>query len=256
MGPEVFWDDFLDSLEHELESAPGTTELRSLLLQGRLWQSWMRHTQPRVESFAVTEWIERMESLGWGRIEAESTFSEPRQGDPWMLELLCRALLSNLGSASLRLEADPKALWLRSPQGWPPPTLKGPLLRRLSWSLSLEWHEDGVKVPFPVLPPTGSGAVDLEALRRTTLDDPEFERELIETFLAEGQRQLDSLGLRYATNVLHSFRGSAAMVGAYPLVEMLACEERLPEPGHLPQLKKEFEAVRQCLERRLSELTS
>ena len=255
MRPEAFWDEFLEALEQTLATG-ATRESYQLLVQARLWQTWVRRPQTDVTLFDVREWARHFEGAGWGRLELLQDFDQPRRGDPWLLDLFCRAVLSTLAAGSLRIDGDREFLHFTSPPGFPSPAMKGPLLRRLGWSLALEWREGGVTVPCPEPILSGSSPVDLEALRRTTLNDPEFECELIHTFLAEGQRQFDNLSLRYATNLLHSFKGSAAMVGAHKLTEMLAAEEKQPDPTHLVLLKNEFEAVRDYLQHRLLELNS
>lgn len=254
MKAEVFWDDFLDALESALEPDPEALSLRELYVQGRLWQSWCKRPQRAPEHFQPNDWASNFMRSGLGKLELDADLSVPRKGDPWLLELLCRSLLALSPAGSLHLSGDPLALWLRPPPGLPMPTMKGPLLQRLSWSLSLEWTPEGIRVPCPLAMESTASAVDFDSLRRTTMDDPEFERELIETFLSEGRHQLESLQLRYASNILHSFRGSASMVGARKLTELLAAQEKQPDPAQLGHLQKEFEAVSDCLRHRLQQL--
>jgi DNA-binding response OmpR family regulator len=86
-------------------------------------------------------------------------------------------------------------------------------------------------------------SVDLEVLRRSSMNDLEFERELIEVFLQEAKFQLETLGRDGNPKSAHNLKGSAKVVGAIALAELLTRLERGFEPAVFEETERELERV-------------
>lgn len=92
-------------------------------------------------------------------------------------------------------------------------------------------------------PPEPRPAVDRAMLAQGSLNDPDFERELIMTFLIEGRQQLSALKKNCTSSNAHAFKGNAAVMGATQLAVLLQQMEQFPDPAGLPEIEAEYQRV-------------
>lgn len=241
-----FWDDFFSQLEQAVAQNLPIQSIGSLLAQGRLWSEWQDHEwDGDLVLFELQPWVQEFQQRYGSGLRVADDLQGRRKGHPDSLEILLRALL--LEGSPLELGGDERNLWVHCLCC----EASGLILRHLL--AGLEGHCDPpskIVLPWPVEPQVDS-CVDLEILARSALDDREFEGELIQTFLAEAERQLESLRLNFSARTLHSLKGSASMMGALPLAGLIDQQERLMQPESLPQLQAEFERVARLLKTRI-----
>ena len=235
-----FWDDFLTQVEQAVAQNLPIQSIGPWLAQGRLWSEWQElDWDGGLAFFEVQPWAQKF--------GVEVGLQGRRKGYPQALEILLRALL--LESSPLKIGGDERNLWFECQYS----EASGLILRHLL--TRLEGHcvpPNKVVLPWPV-EPQGDSSVDLDILARSSLDDREFEGELIRTFLTEAERQLESLRLNFSARTLHSLKGSASMMGALPLAGLIDQQERLMQPESLPRLQAEFDRVARVLRGRLQD---
>ena len=206
--------------------------------------------------FDLQVWARHLADRHDLRLQLREGLATLRWGQPQALEYLLLALCWRAFGQPfppLQLDGDDGELAFQAPQNVSDELLRGPLVSHLLGQVSGRVGErDLLRCPCLAQQKEMIGApVDLEALNRSCMDDAEFERELIETFTAEGRRQLASLGLNYTSHTLHSLKGSAAMVGALRLAEMLGEQEKALQKDQLSELEAEFNRVVAFLQSRL-----
>lgn len=113
------------------------------------------------------------------------------------------------------------------------------------------------KTPAPVPPtPAPPPSVDRETLRRAGMNDPEFEAELLESFLAETEGMLSKMPgcpPDEIRSLAHSLKGTAAMLGAFALAELasrLENEGDASQPSLIQDVEQEFRNVKSELQTR------
>lgn len=230
-----FWDLLLTALEEGAEP-------RWLARQGRWWLSYREIDE---SDFDLFDWAQSLREDGF-EVELSPVLLAGRRGQPEAMRLLLRCLCNGQYPA-LNVSGDGASLCL-SAAGFAAQV--GPLAVTLAERLNAQLGgEDGhlFSCPCPSTT-TGPAPVDRETLVRSTMGDTEFEKELIETFLEEGRRQFASLSRNYAAPTLHSLKGSAAMVGALRLADLLGEQEHALEKQRLPLLQAEFARVVEWLE--------
>ena len=250
----TFWERLLDAWERSLDEGVAEPALRWLVLQGRWWHQY-ESSPERVIDFDLHEWAEQVRQTCYFEVHLDPALAGQRRGQPEAMLLLVRTLCrASLGqrAVDLQVEGDQDHLAFRVVGG---AVEHGPLadqlVERLGATLGL-----GTPLLFRCPCPAGSflssGApIDLNTLQLSTMNDRDFERELITTFLAEGRRQFSSLAQNYSVSTLHSLKGSAAMVGAVPLARLLDEQEHALDSRRLPDLEAEFKRVVSWLEQRL-----
>src|SRR5690348_4148336 len=94
------------------------------------------------------------------------------------------------------------------------------LMRYLSYSDGPTW------MPFPLRASTAC-ALDLDHLRRMTLDDQALERDVLRMFLTQAGRLVEALAERPAEagTLAHTLKGSARAIGALGVAEAAAAVE-------------------------------
>lgn len=247
-----FWDEWLD----ELDRQPDMDAVRRLSQGARLFQS-LALAPTGAAPFDLEEW-----ARGWSRrwrLELTVAPGTPlrREGQAEYLAALLRALCWEQfpsGCPPLQVTGDQSEIRVVCAQEsrWVP--RPGVLVSTLADLLPVQLGRDGswlFRCNCPSLETAAAlpEAVDLDTLQRSTMDDPEFEDELIDAFLEEGTRQMEHLGRDYNSRTLHSLKGSANMVGALTLAGQLGEQEHRLELAQLPALKQEFERVRAWLVR-------
>jgi HPt (histidine-containing phosphotransfer) domain-containing protein len=103
--------------------------------------------------------------------------------------------------------------------------------------------------------PSQERPVEIEQIREVADGDPEFERELIETFLTDSEEQIQSLEValreKDADEIrvrAHTIKGSSANAGAKRLQEV-ACEmERIGSSNELEEAEAVFSLLRAAFE--------
>ena len=117
------------------------------------------------------------------------------------------------------------------------------------------------KTPTPVPPtPARPPSVDLETLRRAGMSDPEFEAELVASFLVESEGILGKMPGCLPGEVrklAHSLKGSAAMLGAFALAELasrLENESDASQPSLIHDVEQEFRNVKSELNRKATQI--
>jgi HPt (histidine-containing phosphotransfer) domain-containing protein len=93
-------------------------------------------------------------------------------------------------------------------------------MRYLSYSDGPTW------MPFPLRASTAC-ALDLDHLRRMTLDDQALERDVLRMFLTQAGRLVEALAERPAEagTLAHTLKGSARAIGALGVAEAAAAVE-------------------------------
>ncbi|MBN9416267.1 MAG: Hpt domain-containing protein [Candidatus Eremiobacteraeota bacterium] len=257
--PLEVWEELWSDLDRGLQEPASLSELRWLARQGNLACEFARR-DGGPQLFEVQAWAVDVGRRRGLLLQPREGLVSLRWGHPQALEYLLVALnWQAFGetppsiSIAISIEGDDSELVFLStlPQGRE--RVRGPLVDYLAAQVGARFSP-GELFRCPCLAQqqemVGS-PVDLDALNRSCMDDAEFERELIETFTAEGRRQLGSLALNYSSHTLHSLKGSAGMVGAMRLAEMLGQQEKALEKEHLPELEAEFNRVVAFLQSRL-----
>lgn len=255
--PLELWEELWAALEGELARHAPLEELAWLAKQGR-WACEYARQASGPQLFDASAWASLVGARHGLELHLAPGFERWRWGDPVALEYLVVALCwraYGLRAPALQLTGDSSEVWFQGPAYPDDLLLSGPLVSHLMGQLSArsgDSMKELFRCPCPVqqqdvsVPP-----VDLEALNRSCMDDAEFERELIETFTAEGRRQLASLALNYSSHILHSLKGSAGMVGAMRLAALLDEQEKALQKDQLPVLEGEFNRVVTFLQERL-----
>lgn len=228
---QAFWNRLLTALEQGEES-------RALARQGRLWMAFEDRGE---REFDLFDWAESLRQEHYFDLQLDKQLQAVRRGRPEAMALLLRALGGD-HPPTVRVSGDTQQLCLDAPGLAVQP---GPLAVTLAELLGARLDQGHLFCcPCPELARSvGPPPVDVETLARSTMGDAEFERELIETFLAEGHRQFASLSRNYVAPTLHSLKGSAAMVGALRLADLLDEQEHALDKQRLPVLEAEFARV-------------
>lgn len=249
------WEELWAGVEEGLQEPLSRPDLHWLARQGR-WACEFSRRDGGPQLFDLQVWARDMGRRHGLRLELVEGLDVLRWGHPQALEFLLLALCWRAFGESpptLRLDGDPAEISFEVAQTVGEARLRGPLVHHLLALLGARIAEKPLlRCPCLAQQPEMVGApVDLEALNRSCMDDAEFERELIETFTAEGRRQLAGLALNYSSQTLHSLKGSAGMVGALRLAEMLGEQEKALQKDQLPELEAEFNRVVAFLQSRL-----
>ena len=255
--PLELWEQLWAALEAELAQHGPIQELTWLARQGR-WACEFARRAGGPQLFDASAWASELGVRHGLVIHLAPGVERSRWGDPVALEYLTLALCWRAyGSRApaLHLGGDQAELCVEGPANPDDLLLSGPLVSHLMSQLSArsgDSMQEMFRCPCPAQrKEMATPPVDLEALNRSCMDDAEFERELIETFTAEGQRQLAGLALNYTSHILHSLKGSAGMVGAMRLAELLGEQEKALQKDQLPVLEAEFKRVVEFLQARL-----
>ncbi|MCW5872141.1 MAG: hypothetical protein KIS61_33125, partial [Candidatus Eremiobacteraeota bacterium] len=209
--PLEVWEELWAGLEGGLQEPLSLPDLRWLARQGR-WACEFSRRDEGPQLFDLQVWARDLNQRHDLQLQWAEGLPTLRRGRPQALEYLLLAL-GWRGFAPLRIGGDDAELTFEAAGTVDEESLRGPLLAYLLAQLGARL-DDGRLLRCPCPAQQSGVPVDLEALNRSCMDDAEFERELIETFTAEGRRQLASLAFNYSSHTLHSLKGSAAMVGA------------------------------------------
>lgn len=244
-----------EELWSRLRDGPQNAEMLWLVQQGN-WACEFARRDGGPQLFDLPVWARDVAGRQGLRLQLREGLEPLRWGHPQALEYLLLAICWRaFGEPFPVLQVDGDASELTFEAAQPPAerNLKGPLVAYLLGQVSGRLGEQPLLrcSCFAQQAEMVGTPVDLEALNRSCMDDSEFERELIETFTAEGRRQLLSLALNYSSHTLHSLKGSAGMVGAMRLAEMLGEQEKALEKDQLPELEAEFNRVVAFLQSRL-----
>ncbi len=253
------------------EPAVSLSELAWLARQGR-WACEFSRRNGGAQVFDLQEWAEALARRHGLHLQVRAGLPRLRWADLLAMEYVLVALCwgaYGMRVPFLQLDGNASEIWVTANEkpenfraGGSGPSdhqdggyfrLAGPFLNYL---LGLVNGSTGgrelLRCPCPAQQQEMVGApVDLDALNRSCMDDEEFERELIETFTAEGRRQFGSLAVNYSAYTLHSLKGSAGMVGALRLASMLGEQEKALQKEQLPELEAEFNRVVAFLQLRL-----
>ncbi|MBS2039426.1 Hpt domain-containing protein [bacterium] len=253
--PIEVWEELWAGLEGRLQAPLDLDELAWLARQGR-WACEFSRRNGGPQVFDLREWAGDLARRHGLQLSVRSGLAGLRWGDLFALEYLLLSLCwraFGVRVPALCLEGNEAEIWVTAAAEPGDAWLAGPFL---SYLLGLVRGSTGgaelFRCPCPAQEPEMMGTpVDLEALHRSCMDDEEFEQELIETFTAEGRRQLASLSINFSSHTLHSLKGSAAMVGATRLASMLGEQEKALDKDQLPELEAEFNRVLAFLQLRL-----
>ena len=255
--PLELWEELWAALECKLATHAPVEELGWLVRQGR-WACEYARRARGPELFDASAWASQIGARHGLEIHLAPGVECRRWGYPVALEYLLVALCwRSHGSQTpaLQLAGDLSEVCIQGPANPDDLLLSGPLVSHLMSHLAARFGdsmEEMFRCPCPARQTKLlSSPVDLEAFNRSCMDDTEFERELIDTFTAEGQRQLAGLATNYTAHVLHSLKGSAGMIGALRLAELLGEQEKALQKDQLPVLQAEFERVVDFLQARL-----
>lgn len=249
------WEELWADLEGGLNEAADLKELRWLARQGN-WACEFSRRNGGPQLFELQAWAADLGRRRGLLIQPLEGLAPLRFGHPQALEYLLLALnwrVFGEKAPPVAIEGDDAELVFISASPNGSERARGPLVDYLTAQVGGRFVEGGLfRCPCLAQQQEMVGSpVDLEALNRSCMDDAEFERELIETFTAEGRRQLASLALNYTSHTLHSLKGSAGMVGALRLAEMLGQQEKALDKAQLPELEAEFHRVVAFLQSRL-----
>ena len=255
--PLELWEELWAALDRELARHAPVEDLGWLVRQGR-WACEYARRAGGLQLFDASAWASEMGARHGLEIHLAPGDERWRWGDPVALEYLVVALCwraYGCQAPALQFAGDLSEVCIQGPANPDDLLLSGPLVSHLMGQLAArpgDSMEEMFRCPCPARQTELlSSPVDLEALNRSCMDDAEFERELVDTFAAEGQRQLAGLALKYTSHILHSLKGSAAMVGALRLAELLDEQEKTLQKDHLPILQAEFKRVVDFLQARL-----
>jgi CheY-like chemotaxis protein/HPt (histidine-containing phosphotransfer) domain-containing protein len=127
------------------------------------------------------------------------------------------------------------------------------LYKKLSQWAGRRVHKTPAPVSQPLAPPpSASGAVRLDrsTLRETAMNDPEFEAELVTSFLAETAGMLRKMAGSPPDEIrklAHSVNGSSSTLGVFALAQLAARLEFVSvdgQPSLMKELEQEFLAVK------------
>jgi HPt (histidine-containing phosphotransfer) domain-containing protein len=109
---------------------------------------------------------------------------------------------------------------------------------------------------MPAAPPaTDSGPLDVAHLERMTLGEKALEREVLEMFLAQSARLLETLATLPADTaaLAHTLKGSARAIGAFAVAERAGELEAAGQGGDaaLTALREAVADARRAIETRL-----
>lgn len=230
-------------------------DLGWLARQGR-WACEFSRRDGGPQLFDLQVWARDLGQRHGLQLQLADGLAALRWGYPQALEFLVLALCWRGFAGTLpplRVDGDASEIAFETSTTPSQESLGGPLVTYLLAEVGGRLGERQLlRCPCLAQQPEMVGApVDLEALNRSCMDDLEFERELIETFTAEGRRQLAGLALNYSSHTLHSLKGSAGMVGALRLAELLGEQEKALQKDQLPELEAEFNRVVAFLQSRL-----
>lgn len=253
--PIAVWDELWAGVEGRLQEPVSLSDLAWLARQGR-WACEFSRRNGGAQVFDLHDWAEDLARRHGLHLQIREGLPRLRWADLLALEFLLVALCwraYGVQVPALHLDGDEVDIWVTAAEEPGDFWLSGPLV---SYLLGLvNGSLGGVELfrcPCPAQQPEMVGApVDVDALNRSCMDDEEFERELIETFTAEGRRQFASLAINYSAHTLHSLKGSAHMVGAIRLAAMLGEQEKALQKEQLPELEAEFNRVLAFLQMRL-----
>ena len=215
--PLQVWEELWAGVESRLSESNSQEELAWLARQGR-WACEFSRRNGGPQLFDVQDWAQDLARRHGLNLLVNSTLVPLRWGDLLALEYLLVALCwrgYGVRVPALQLDGDDAEVWVTAAEEPVQSRPSGPFLNYL---LGLVRGSIGgrelFRCPCPAQQPEMMGVpVDLEALNRSCLDDEEFEQELIETFTAEGRRQLASLAVNFsahtqaASNVRRPCRG-------------------------------------------------
>lgn len=126
-------------------------------------------------------------------------------------------------------------------------------IRETAASLSLPLS-DQQPVKEEVAPSVGPSRLDRATLRETSMNDPEFEAELVISFLAETAGMLRKMAGSPPDEIrklAHSVNGSSSTLGVFALAQLAARLEFVSVEGQaslIEELEREFQAVKVELE--------
>lgn len=253
--PLEVWEELWAGVKGGLQEPVSLPELRWLARQGG-WACELSRRDGGQQLFDLQVWARDVGRRHGLQLRLGEGLAVLRWGHPQALEYLLLALCWRAFGQSvppLSIEGDPAELSFAASETVGEVPGEGPLVLYLLARVGARLGENYLfRCPCMAQQAEMTGApVDLEALNRSCMDDPEFERELIETFTAEGRRQLAGLALNYTSHTLHSLKGSAGMVGALRLAELLGEQEKALQKDQLPELEAEFNRVVAFLQSRL-----
>jgi HPt (histidine-containing phosphotransfer) domain-containing protein len=238
-----------------LRAGPHDQEKAWFVEQGN-WACEFARRDGGPQLFDLEVWAQDLGRIHGLRVQIQEGLPRLRWGHPQALEYLLLAVCwraFGLSVPTLKLGGDDCELTFQAPGRIAEEQVAGPFVAYLLGLVAGRLCEQELlRCPCLAQQQEMVGTpVDVEALNRSCMDDAEFERELIETFTAEGHRQLAGLALNYNSHTLHSLKGSAGMVGALRLAEMLGEQEKALQKEQLPELEAEFNRVVAFLQSRL-----
>lgn len=245
--PLEVWEELWAGVQGSLQEPVSLPNLRWLARQGR-WACEFSRRDGGQQLFDLQVWAKDVSLRHGLQVRLVEGLALLRWGQPQALEYLLVALCRRAFGESvppLLIDGDPAELFFEASETAVQAQVNGPLVLYLLAQLGARLDDKQLFCcPCPAQQAEMAGTpVDLEALNRSCMDDAEFERELIETFTAEGRRQLAGLALNYTAHTLHSLKGSAGMVGAMRLAELLGEQEKALQKDQLPELEAEFNRV-------------
>jgi len=104
-------------------------------------------------------------------------------------------------------------------------------------------------MPSPPLVPD-DGPIDLEHLKRMTLDDAGLEREVLAMFAGQAARLVDALAAMPAdaAALAHLLKGSARAIGAFHVADAAEALEASPSSEALAALKQAVAQARSAID--------